>query len=105
MAPAEPNIPLNSSYISDYTTKPSLRRLRGDFGQHPPDQFESLKHSGKCHVESFNFMLTDGLQMAIQDLDPVEFLIPETDSRVSIWISGEFLSEVVRFTDNSPVQT
>ena len=91
MAPAEPNIPLNSSYISDYTTKPSLRRLRGDFGQHPPNQFESLKHLGKCHVESFNFMLTDGLQMAIQDLDPVEFLIPETDSRVSIWISGNTL--------------
>jgi len=32
-------------------------------------------------------MLTDGLKLAVEDLDPVEFLIPENGSRVSLWIS------------------
>ena len=89
MAPAEPTIPLNNSYIANYSTKPSLKRLRGEFGVHPPEQLESLRHLGKCHVDSFNFMLTDGLKLALADLDPLEFLIPETGARVSIWISGK----------------
>ena len=82
MAPAEPTIPLNTGYISDYPRHPSLKRLQQNFGAHPPTQFESLQHLGKCHTESFNFMLTDGLKLAIEDLERVEFLIPETGARV-----------------------
>eukprot|EP00092_Neocalanus_flemingeri_P024162 GFUD01026209.1.p1 GENE.GFUD01026209.1~~GFUD01026209.1.p1 ORF type:complete len:1157 (+),score=299.03 GFUD01026209.1:56-3526(+) len=76
-----------NAFISEYPTKPSLHRLTHQFGPSPPKQFPSLAHLGKCHVESFNFMLTDGLKLAIQSLDPVEFLIPENGSRISLWIS------------------
>ena len=92
MAPAEPVIPLNTSYISDYPTQPSLKRLQHNFGSHPASTRESLQHLGKCHVESFNFMLTDGLKLAIEDLEKVEFQIPETGARV-----GEFIYYQQRF--------
>ena len=82
MPPAEPTIPLNTSYITDYPQQPSLKRLQHDFGTHPTKQFESLQHLGKCHTESFNFMLTDGLKLAIEDLERVEFQIPETGARI-----------------------
>ena len=32
-------------------------------------------------------MLGDGLARAVADLDPIEFLIPETKDRVSLWIT------------------
>merc|ERR550519_1862752 len=38
-------------------------------------------------------MLTDGLKAAVKDLDPVEFLIPETGSRIAIWISDVTVSK------------
>ena len=82
MAPAKPTTPLNQSYIKDYTTKPSLKRLQHNFGLHPDKANESLQHLGKCHVESFNFMLTDGLKLAIADLEKVEFQMPESGARV-----------------------
>ena len=82
MAPAEPTIPLNTGYINNYPGQPSLKRLQQNFGAHPPTQFESLQHLGKCHTEAFNFMLTDGLKLAIEDLERVEFQIPETGARV-----------------------
>ena len=84
MAPAEPTIPLNTGYINDYPRQPSLKRLQQNFGAHPQTQFESLQHLGKCHTESFNFMLTDGLKIAIEDLERVEFQIPETGARIGL---------------------
>ena len=48
---------------------------------------------GKCHIESFNFMLGDGLKLAVADLDPVEFLVPETNDRISLWITDATLSK------------
>ena len=82
MAPAAPTIPLNKSYITQYPTKPSLKSLQINFGLHPDKPLESLQHLGKCHVESLNFMLTDGLKLAIEDLERVEFLIPETGGKI-----------------------
>ena len=49
--------------------------------------------SGKCHIESFNFMLGDGLKLAVADLDPVEFLVPETNDRISLWITDASVSK------------
>ena len=34
--------------------------------------------SGRPHVESFNFMLDEGLKFAVGDLKPVEFEIPSS---------------------------
>ena len=97
MAPAEPVIPLNTSYISDYPTQPSLKRLQHNFGSHPASTRESLQHLGKCHVESFNFMLTDGLKLAIEDLEKVEFQIPETGARVGEQAVYQFIIYQQRF--------
>ena len=33
---------------------------------------------GRPHVESFNFMLDEGMKTALKDLKPLEFEIPET---------------------------
>ena len=87
-----PSISTSNSYITDYPTAPSLHRLTHEFGPSPPQQLPSLQHLGKCHVDSFNFMLTDGLKAAVKDLDPVEFLIPETGSRIAVWISDVTVS-------------
>merc|ERR1719209_71445 len=38
-------------------------------------------------------MLTEGLKTAVKDLDPVEFLIPETWSMIAIWISDVTVSK------------
>merc|ERR1719209_2506905 len=38
-------------------------------------------------------MLGDGLKLAVADLDPVEFLVPETNDRVSLWITDANLAK------------
>ena len=37
-------------------------------------------------------MLGDGLKEAVRDLAPVEFLLPETGARVSLWITDASVS-------------
>jgi len=68
----------------EYITKPSLNYINKNYGPVPEKPKESLQHLGRPHVESFNFMLGQGLQFALQDLRPVEFEIPETKDRVSL---------------------
>ena len=106
MAPAEPTIPLNTGYINDYPRQPSLKRLQQNFGAHPQTQFESLQHLGKCHTESFNFMLTDGLKIAIEDLERVEFQIPETGARIGMKMifKGFSFSQLSRPTPSPKAQ-
>merc|ERR550519_3070496 len=38
-------------------------------------------------------MLGDGLKLAVADLDPVEFLVPETNDRISLWITDASISK------------
>merc|ERR1719500_1171750 len=38
-------------------------------------------------------MLGDGLKLAVADLDPVEFLVPETNDRISLWITDASISQ------------
>merc|ERR1719402_1232546 len=38
-------------------------------------------------------MLGDGLKLAVADLEPVEFLVPETNDRVSLWITDANLAK------------
>ena len=82
-----------SPYTDDYPTRPSLSYLTSKFGPAPPSPHASLQSLGKPHVESFNFMLGDGLRLAVADLDPVEFLIPESGNRVSLWITDASISK------------
>ena len=67
--------------------KRKIKRIFHRVTFHRPFSHLSYLCPGKCHVESFNFMLGDGLARAVADLDPIEFLIPETKDRVSLWIT------------------
>ncbi|XP_077291956.1 RNA polymerase I subunit Rpl135 [Arctopsyche grandis] len=46
-----------------------------------------LQCLGQPHVDSFNFMSTKGMKLAIQDLLPVEFELPN-QQKVSLWIEN-----------------
>jgi hypothetical protein len=39
---------------------------------------EALQSLGKPHVGSFNYMMEDGLKLAVQDIDPLEFIYEPT---------------------------
>jgi len=77
----------------NYPTKPSLRYLNRDFGPSPEKPLASLQHLGRPHVESFNFMLDEGMKTALKDLKPLEFEIPETKARISLWIADATISK------------
>ena len=72
-----------------YPEQPSLKNLNQlDLGVPRSEPNAALESLGAPHVESFNYMLEDGLRWAVADLRPVEFKIPITDGpRVKIWIS------------------
>jgi DNA-directed RNA polymerase I subunit RPA2 len=75
----------------DYPSAPSLRRLTSSsFGPPREAPNPALKSLGTPHIESFNFMLGEGLTMAVNDIPPLEFVIPQPDSegvRVSISVT------------------
>ncbi|XP_002742157.1 DNA-directed RNA polymerase I subunit RPA2-like [Saccoglossus kowalevskii] len=69
---------------------PGFRHLtEPNYGKPPKSQSKVLQELVKPHIESFNFMLSEGLNLAIQDMQPVEFALP----------SGEKVS--LSFTDAS----
>ena len=41
---------------------------------------------GAPHVDSFNFMLVDGLSYMVNDLDPLEFGLTKSEKRIKLWI-------------------
>ncbi|XP_063243979.1 DNA-directed RNA polymerase I subunit RPA2 [Bacillus rossius redtenbacheri] len=61
---------------------PSLKNLTSNFGS-PSKPNKFLQSLGKPHIESFNFFLDVGLKRAVENLLPVEFLLPNGD-RVSL---------------------
>ncbi|XP_023018323.2 RNA polymerase I subunit Rpl135 isoform X1 [Leptinotarsa decemlineata] len=64
---------------------PSLKHLtRPDFGKPPENQNEKLQKLGEPHVKSFNYMIEKGLSAAINDLNPIEFLVNERRVKLSI---------------------
>lgn len=70
----------------DYPKKPSLDFINKGYGTIPKQANPSLQHLGRMHVGSFNFMLNEGMSFAIKDILPVEFEIPITNDRISLWI-------------------
>ena len=55
--------------------------------------YNNFSLSGKPHVNSFNYLLGPGLEEIVSDLDPVEFLIPESGQRVQIRILNASISK------------
>ena len=58
--------------------QPSLKNLTGkSFGQPRTEPNVLLESLGAPHVGSFDYMLDEGLNYAVADLDPLEFRLPE----------------------------
>lgn len=74
---------------NDYPLSPSLKNLTAsDWGKPAETHNEALQSLGTPHVQSFNFMLDEGIRMAIEDLEPIEFVVPEAnDMRVSLRVT------------------
>ncbi|XP_034256310.1 DNA-directed RNA polymerase I subunit RPA2 [Thrips palmi] len=58
---------------------PSLKNLYSGFGKIPEKQNKFLQTLGQPHIDSFNFMLKSGLDLAVNDLVPVEFQLEGGD--------------------------
>lgn len=76
---------MNTLNLHNLEVEPSLKNLTHEFGKIPEKQNEMLQKLGKPHVESFNYILREGLQKAIDDLVPMEFLL-SNNNRVSLRI-------------------
>ncbi|XP_071484043.1 DNA-directed RNA polymerase I subunit RPA2-like [Diadema antillarum] len=62
---------------------PSFRNLtRHDYGQPEGQQNQLLQNAVLPHIESFNYVLEEGLSQAVGNMSPVEFLL--NDERVSL---------------------
>ena len=46
--------------------------------------FQALEDLAKPHVESFDWMIDEGLQKAMDDLPPVNYELPSTKDRISL---------------------
>ncbi|XP_054290933.1 DNA-directed RNA polymerase I subunit RPA2-like isoform X2 [Macrosteles quadrilineatus] len=65
--------------------KPSLKNLTSTtYGKPSPNQNEFLQSLGEPHVSSFNYMLAQGLQQAIDNLTPAQFKIGEKQVKILI---------------------
>jgi len=57
-----------------------------DYSQPKKELPEHLKNLGSHHVGSFNYMVDEGLKLAVEDISPVEFSLEATGQRVKIWV-------------------
>ena len=82
---------LDSVSVPAASSAPSLSNLTAaDYGRPAPAANPALSSLGAPHVNSFNFMLDEGLRIACEDLKPVEFAIPgseEAETRVEIRVT------------------
>lgn len=64
----------------EFPEKPSLEKtLTSDFGKLTSKQYKVIQDVSKAHVESFNYMLKEGLSRAVADIPPCEFGLPNGD--------------------------
>ncbi|XP_001844066.2 DNA-directed RNA polymerase I subunit RPA2 [Culex quinquefasciatus] len=58
---------------------PVLTNLKPQFREIPKEQNKVLANLGAPHIESFDYVLREGLADVIRQLDPVEFELPNKD--------------------------
>ncbi|KAG7209552.1 hypothetical protein KM043_015631 [Ampulex compressa] len=66
-------------------TEPRLTNSAPDFGKPPDKQNTLLQSLGLPHIDSFNYMLENGLAEGIKDNAPVYLHLPSKD-KVALWI-------------------
>ncbi|XP_015514488.1 DNA-directed RNA polymerase I subunit RPA2 [Neodiprion lecontei] len=59
--------------------EPQLTNTRLDFGKPPTNQNPILQSLGAPHIDSFNYMLQDGIFEAVENLIPVHLLLANGD--------------------------
>lgn len=70
---------------------PSLKRtLTSDFGKLENEQYKVIQSVSKAHIESFNYVLKEGLSRAVADIPPCEFALPNGD-RVKLELKDAFI--------------
>ncbi len=70
-----------------YPSSPSLKNLTSESWSLPPERANpALRSLGRPHVDSFNYMLGDGLRRAVEDLPQVEFAL-EGGARVALRVT------------------
>lgn len=65
--------------------EPKLTNTSPNFGKPPDKQNELLQSLGVPHIESFNYMLEDGLFHGLKDSTPVYLTLPN-DDKVVLWL-------------------
>ena len=61
-----------------HVSQPTLKNLTsGSFGEPKAKPNVLLESLGAPHVGSFDYLLDEGLEYAVNDIDPVEFSVPE----------------------------
>ncbi|XP_064213291.1 DNA-directed RNA polymerase I subunit RPA2 [Tribolium castaneum] len=71
--------------------EPSLSNITDpNFGRPPESQNVLLQQLGHPHVSSFNYMINQGLDQAISDLNPVEFMV--NGDKITLEITDASLS-------------
>ncbi|XP_063964205.1 DNA-directed RNA polymerase I subunit RPA2-like [Lytechinus pictus] len=69
---------------------PTYRNLtNGEYGRPKEYQNKLLEDAVRPHIESFNYMLDDGLAQAVRNINPVEFLLD--DERISLSYEDAFI--------------
>ncbi|XP_064598141.1 LOW QUALITY PROTEIN: DNA-directed RNA polymerase I subunit RPA2-like [Liolophura sinensis] len=56
-----------------------------DYGRPKKEQHPPLQELTKPHTDSFNYMLREGLTKAVQNIEPVEFVLPN-DDKIALFI-------------------
>ncbi|XP_022087163.1 DNA-directed RNA polymerase I subunit RPA2-like [Acanthaster planci] len=59
---------------------PTFKNLQsGDYGKIPANQHLPLQELTKPHIESFNYVIREGLSLAVRNISPVEFQLGNGD--------------------------
>ncbi|EFN88780.1 DNA-directed RNA polymerase I subunit RPA2 [Harpegnathos saltator] len=65
--------------------EPKLTNTSPNFGKPPDKQNRLLQNLGIPHIESFNYMLEDGLLEGLKDSPPVYLNLPNND-KIALWL-------------------
>nr|XP_012136993.1 PREDICTED: DNA-directed RNA polymerase I subunit RPA2 isoform X3 [Megachile rotundata] len=65
--------------------EPKLTNTSEDFNKSPEKQNLLLQSLGTPHIDSFNYMLEDGLSQAVQD-NPLVYIHLPNENKVALWI-------------------
>ncbi|XP_064456531.1 DNA-directed RNA polymerase I subunit RPA2-like [Ornithodoros turicata] len=76
-----------------FPERPTLERtLNADFGKLEAKQYKVIQDIAKSHIESFNYMLHEGLASAVADIPPCEFALPN-GQRVKLELKDAYIGK------------